>query len=298
MRQPRFTYEGAFHHGMNRGHNREDIFAGSKNKQAFLGFLGECAKLYRIRILAFCVMDNHHHLVLQNSSGRMSEFFRHLHTLYAFYYRRLNGGSGYVFQGRFQSTLIGGDGYLRSAIVYVLQNPLRAGMVDQFQHYLWSSGSLYSNKKSPEWLDVEFVTELFGGAAGLAKAVQTSESVLPVQKTVLGPVLGSEDELEQARSHFERRNAVDVVKRKRQNDFGFEPVEKVVWEFERLHGIKAVELSTSSIAGKRLRGELLVKLKDLAGLKYREIIELAPFSDLHFHSMAHLYQNAKKRNHS
>ncbi len=74
MRRARITYEGALHHAMNRGINGDDIFVGSKSKTTFLDLMQDTARKLKIRILAYCIMDNHYHLILENSSGRMSDF--------------------------------------------------------------------------------------------------------------------------------------------------------------------------------------------------------------------------------
>lgn len=59
--------------------------------------------------------------------------------------------------------------------------------------------------------------------------------------------------------------------------------------------MKIEDIATGTWQGKRLRTELLVRLRDLAGLKFREIIELPVFSDLQYLSLSHLYQNFKKK---
>ena len=85
------------------------------------------------------------------------------------------------------------------------------------------------------------------------------------------------------------------MKKKRRDDFYFEPVAKVIREFERDKGIKIDDINIGKWDGKRLRTELLVLLHDLTGLKYREIIELPIFSDLHYLSMSRLYHNFRKK---
>jgi len=92
-----------------------------------------------IRLFSYCVMDNHYHLVLENSSGRMSDCLRLLNGQYGMYYRKMYGGKGYVFQSRFKSTIIENDGYLIKSIAYLLQNPVRAGIVAIARNYIWSS---------------------------------------------------------------------------------------------------------------------------------------------------------------
>jgi putative transposase len=85
MRRVRLTYKDAFHHGMNRGINGEDIFQGNQNKAIFLDLLEDSTKKYRIHILAYCIMDNHYHIIPQNTSEKVSEFFRHQNGLYGMY---------------------------------------------------------------------------------------------------------------------------------------------------------------------------------------------------------------------
>ncbi len=68
------------YYGMKRGIDGEDIFEGNQNKAFFLDFLEEAVLKYKIRIQAYCVMDNHYHIILQNTSGKLSVFFRHLNS--------------------------------------------------------------------------------------------------------------------------------------------------------------------------------------------------------------------------
>ncbi|HUU04914.1 MAG TPA: hypothetical protein VMZ49_03440 [Patescibacteria group bacterium] len=145
-------------------------------------------------------------------------------------------------------------------------------------------------------MDSEFVQELFGSQTNLAGAVQMAGSgKLSLLKTRLGPVLGDESFVEKALERFDRRLEPDGMKKKRRDDFYFEPVAKVIQEFERDKGIKIDDINIGKWDGKRLRTELLVLLHDLTGLKYREIIELPIFSDLHYLSMSRLYHNFRKK---
>jgi putative transposase len=91
---------------MNRGINGETIFKADRHKTVFLDILADKVDKFRMRLFAYCIMDNHYHLVLENASGRMSDFFRNLNTQYAFYYRKQTGGKGYVFQSRFNHTMV------------------------------------------------------------------------------------------------------------------------------------------------------------------------------------------------
>jgi hypothetical protein len=85
------------------------------------------------------------------------------------------------------------------------------------------------------------------------------------------------------------------LERRRKGDSFFEPVEKVCWESQKEHGIKFERLDYGTLAGKQWRGELLVRLKELSELTYREMAQLPEFRDIKLHSLAKLYKDARKR---
>ena len=296
MRRARITYEGAFHHVMNRGIKGEDIFTGNKNKNQFLNYLEEKSKKMKIPIFAYCIMNNHYHIVLQNTNCKMSEFMRQLDGEYGKCYRKHNGGKGYVFQDRYKSTLIQEDSYLRISIAYLLLNPVRAGIVKQIDEYIWSSIRDYYYREKSEIVDITFVEELFGCKNELFQFVYSQYGKeIPEIKTRYGNILGSPDFLKEALKKYDRRKGNVGIYGKRIDDKYFEPVEKVIWEFERMKSISIDDIPVDTYEGKRLRGELLVHLKDRAGLQYSEIIKFDIFDDLKYTSLSPIYRNTKKR---
>jgi len=296
MRRARITYPGAFHHAMNRGHDGTDIFYGNKNKSQFIDYLAEATTKLKIKIFAYCVMDTHYHLVLENSNGKMSEFMKRLNGHYGSYYRMVSGGKGYVFQERFKSTLIDRDAYLLESIAYLLRNPVRAGIVSNAQDYTWSSIDAYYSNSSHDIVDAEFVNELFESKEQLMAAIHTNGArELPVKKTRYGEFLGNEDFFNSALKKFNRRirPSDQSIGSRRKDDFYFDPVEKVIWEFEKIKGLRMEEIDITSLEGKRQRGELLVLLKDKGGLTYKEIREIDIFGDLKYDSLRGIYRNMK-----
>lgn len=101
--------------------------------------------------------------------------------------------------------------------------------------------------------------------------------------------------MEIAVSRFDRRKRYYGDGMKRIDDRFFEPVDKVIWEFEREIGVKIENLDISTYKGKRQRGDLLVRLKDFAGLRYSEINKISPFDNLRLVSFPKLYRDAKLR---
>jgi REP element-mobilizing transposase RayT len=298
MRRARITYPGAFHHVMNRGHSGEDIFYGNKNKSQFLDFLADASKKLKIRIFAYCLMNNHYHLVLENSSGKMSECLKRLNGQYGMYYRKVIGGKGYVFQGRFNSTLIDKDAYLLQSIAYLLRNPVRAGLVMNADDYIWSSIKTYYSNRTNDLVDAEFVNELFGTKEQLVAAIQTwGIKELPLIETEYGEVLGNKDFLDSAVEKYDRRIIPPHQSKgmRRKKDRYFDPVEKVIWEFEKIKGIKIEDIDVFTKKGARQRGDLIVMLKENGGLTYKEISEFDIFEDIKMDSLRSIYRNAKKR---
>ncbi|MBN1195937.1 MAG: transposase, partial [Candidatus Aminicenantes bacterium] len=194
MRLPRRTFQGAFHHAMNRGYEGRALLRDDADRIFFLELLRKIQGLTRLRILAYCLMNTHYHMVLQDNNGKMSVFFKQLNGQYAGYFRQRYGGRGYVFQDRFKSMLIQDDAYLMVAIGYVLNNPVRAGIIKDVAEYKWSSGKEYFREKKPGIVDVGFVEELFGNAEefnGFVKRLPID--ALPTVRTELGTIIGGED---------------------------------------------------------------------------------------------------------
>ncbi len=296
MRRARITYDGALHHGMNRGYEGRILFADDQDKLTFLDLLEKNREQTRIRILAYCLMGNHYHLVLQNLTGRMSEFFKQLNGQYGTYYRQRYGGKGYVFQDRYKSKLIQDDAYLMLAIAYVLNNPVKVGLARSYEQFPWSSGGLYFTEKSDQKIvDSEYVNDLFGNAKELKRWVVSTQDVeeLPMVKSEMGLIIGGAEFIEHAEEMADRRSGLEGTQMRRQDDRYFEPIEKVIQEFEGKYGVKSVDLNTRTHAGKRLRTELLAALKDRAGLRYVDILQLEAFAGLSLGGLGCNYRDYK-----
>jgi len=296
MRKPRFTYKGAFHHIMARGYEGHFIFGSPLYKDYLLGLISEEKNKYRIRIFAYCIMDNHYHLVLENSSGRLSQFMRAINGRFAQKYRLNEGGKGYVFQDRYKSTLIEDETYLKMAITYVVLNPIRSGLVESPYSYIWSSGREYFHQGKNSISDAEFVSELFGSEKIFLSMLEDwADKKLPENKTQLGFVLGSDKFYTDALKKYDRRKNAGKRRWLRKEDYDFPDAETIINEFENNYGIRIEKIDTSHLAGKKLRGELLALLKDYGGLTYKEIKQISIFQKLSLNSLGGIYKNYKHR---
>lgn len=297
MRRARLSYEGAILHGMNRGYNGQVIFVDALDKQIFIDLIAKAQGLTHVGVLAYCVMDNHYHLIVQDNSSRLADFFKQLNGQYASHYRKRHGGKGYVFQDRYKSSLIQDEGYVMLCLAYVLNNPIKAKLVGVYEEYPWSSADVYFSAEQPCWMDGVFFEEIFGDEQGLRQFVNANADLneLPMVKTPMGWMIGGDEFVPLALERSDRRSQQPSMQRKRMTDDAFEPVEKVLQEFERMNRVRLSELDTGCYIGKRLRSDLLVNLKERAGLRYRELAEMDLFSDLSINSLGAIYHRTRKK---
>lgn len=138
-RKPRIVEPGIPMHVTQRGNNREVIFQTEADKAFYLKTFMEYKRKFRVKIYAWCLMDNHVHFVLEPSNKTsIGKLFHSVNTKYVQYYNRVNGRGGRLFGGRCYSCLLEDD-HLYEAVRYVELNPFRARMEKSVGTYLWTS---------------------------------------------------------------------------------------------------------------------------------------------------------------
>src|SRR3990172_2557050 len=78
----RIEYPGAYYHVMNRGTARQKIFLNDQDRQRFLDLLGQTCQMWGVRVYAYCLMDNHYHLLVETTDVALSRAMRHLDGIY------------------------------------------------------------------------------------------------------------------------------------------------------------------------------------------------------------------------
>ena len=162
-RAPRVISESGYYHVILRGNGRQLIFEDDADRRAFLETLARRAGDAGIRVLAWCLMENHVHLVLDDQGRELSRAMHRLAGDYAQRFNRRSGHVGHVFESRFKSCAIESDSYLLQAIRYVHDNPAKAG-VSPAAEYPWSSYHEYVD--SPEISDTSTALDMLGGVDG------------------------------------------------------------------------------------------------------------------------------------
>ena len=143
-RLPRLTVPGYPHHVIQRGNNRQAIFASDHDYAALLQLLAENAVRFEVAVHAYVLMSNHFHLLATPATvDGLPQMMQAVGRRYVRYFNDRQGRSGTLWEGRYRSTVIDTDRYLLACMVYLDLNPVRAGLVERPEHYPWSSHRHY-----------------------------------------------------------------------------------------------------------------------------------------------------------
>jgi len=139
-RSARASAGGYSYHVINRGNARSEVFHKEEDYGAFLRIMAEAGIGVPMRVVAYCLMPNHFHIVLWPSAdGDLSRWMHWLLTTHVRRYLRHYRHSGHIWQGRFKAFPIQQDEHLLTVVRYVERNPLRARLVEKAQEWRWSS---------------------------------------------------------------------------------------------------------------------------------------------------------------
>lgn len=143
-RFPRKSFETLFFHVIVQGINKEYIFYQEEYIKRYKKLLIDNANKYNITLIAYCIMNNHAHLLLNvNKIEDMSQYMKCTNTSYAKYYNKCENRVGFVFRNRFESEPIYEENYLLNCIAYIHNNPVKACMVKSPKDYPFSSYNDY-----------------------------------------------------------------------------------------------------------------------------------------------------------
>jgi len=148
-----------------RGNNRQAIFLNEVDAQRYLVELRQCRDALPYRLLAFALMPNHVHLVMEVvDEGSLSDVMHRLATGYTRYFNARYGRVGQLYQGRFYSNHVDRESYLLEVTRYVHLNPFRAHLVEEPADYRWSSYRFYLGiEPDPlELVEPDRILSLFG----------------------------------------------------------------------------------------------------------------------------------------
>src|SRR4030065_1390287 len=165
-------------HGLSRvasrGDGREDIYLTDADRELFLSVLAETHERFNWVIHAYCLIDNHYHLLVQTPEGNLSQGMRQLNGVYTQRFNRKHGRVGHVFQGRYKAIIVQKESYLLELARYIVLNPVRAHMVRAARDWPSSRYRATSDQAdSPPWLTTTSILSAFGQRRALADRKST-----------------------------------------------------------------------------------------------------------------------------
>lgn len=155
-----------------RGVRRLPIYTCAEDYRLFLDVLGLVAETLGWRILAYCLMPNHYHLVLETPEADLSDGMQWLNGYYAQAFNHRHAVDGHLFQGRFYSGQVAGDWHLLELSRYLARNPVDAGLCRHPRSWPWGSYRAvagFERPVAPRFLDVRRVLGMFGSSPALAR---------------------------------------------------------------------------------------------------------------------------------
>lgn len=191
MRKTRNLVGNLMAHNMVQGINREYIFDKDEEKLKYLSLIRKYSLENKVSIIAYCIMDNHAHLLSHaNDSIKLSLFMQEVNARYARYYNQKNERVGYVFRNRFESKVMGTELQALRCIKYIHMNPVKAHIVEKEEDYQFSSYNDYINRN--QFINSEILNSIFNSKKDYLEKlmnIQYMDLNLEEEKTNLKEIL-------------------------------------------------------------------------------------------------------------
>lgn len=163
-RKHREDVEGGLHHVFARGNGKQRIFLVDSDRLIYLRMLARVIDRMSWRCLAYCLMENHLHLLIETPLANLSAGMQRLHGRYAQDFNERHSRVGHVFQGRFGAVRVRSDEQLWAVAAYIARNPVAAGLCEFAEEWTWSShAAMIGVRRAPKWLDIPRLESLLGG---------------------------------------------------------------------------------------------------------------------------------------
>ena len=144
---------------MLRGINKQAIFEDDEDIQRLLETIVKYKEICKYEVYAYCIMSNHVHLLMKETEEAISNVIKRISGSYVFWYNKKYERCGHLFQERYKSEAVENDEYFLTAMRYIHQNPIKAGLVKDIKGYEWSSYNEYINEAAV--INRDFVLEMF-----------------------------------------------------------------------------------------------------------------------------------------
>ena len=167
----RLQYPGGVYHLTSRGNARQKIFLNDEDRELFLQTLSHVVSRYGWLCHAYCLMDNHYHLLMETPKPNLSIGMRQLNDIYTQAFNRRHRRVGHLFQGRYKAILVQKESHFLELCRYVVLNPLRVKAKGRVEEWKWSSYRATAGLVPvPGFLTVEWILSQFGAQRSKAQA--------------------------------------------------------------------------------------------------------------------------------
>lgn len=214
----RLEYAGALYHVTSRGDRQEDIYEDDRDRKMFLTLLEHVCETLNWNCHAYCLMDNHYHLLVETPDTNLCRGMRQLNGRYTQSFNRKHDRTGHVFQGRYKAILVEKQSHLLEVARYIVLNPVRAQIVRFAWDWEWSSYRASAGISDPpkflatDWLLTNFsrrrnkATELY--REFVEEGINQPSPWAKLRNQIY---LGSETFVEKSQAHLDGELKLDEI---------------------------------------------------------------------------------------
>ena len=216
----RIEYDGAVYHVTARGNARKAIYKDDEDRNTFLEVLHQVNERFNWLCHAYCLMNNHYHLLIETPDGNLSKGMRQLNGVFTQRFNNRHHRVGHIFQGRYKSILIDNEGYLLEVSRYVVLNPVRAKAAEKPEDWKWSSYRGTAGLEVPhrclttDWLLGQFGTRKRHAESKYREFVWAGVGERDLWKKVRGQsILGEDDFIGRILGHVKGHEEIKEIPR-------------------------------------------------------------------------------------
>jgi len=185
MSKSRLFLPQSFYHIISRGNNKQNIFLTRRDNIRYLKCLEKYAEKFNIKIITYCLMPNHIHLLIKiGAKLAIPEFMQALNTAYTKYFNARHSTSGHLFESPYKHVLIETDEYLVHLSRYIHLNPTSSGLVKIPENYEWSSYRHFLNLEKSSFIEDSLVLTYFSSENPIDDYRKFVESRVDYQKEI------------------------------------------------------------------------------------------------------------------
>jgi REP element-mobilizing transposase RayT len=249
-----------------RGDHREKIYLDDEDRRTFVDLLGKEIFQQHWLCYAYCLMDNHYHVLIETPEPNLVRGMRRLNGVYTQSFNRRHGRVGHVFQGRYKAILVDKENYLLELCRYIVLNPVRAKIATTAEKWPWSSYRATAGEIAPaKWLAADKVASFFSGRrSSYRRFVADGISQGSIWEQLSGQIyLGGEQFLGRMQKVVDRRAARGITKAQRRP---LTPsVDEIIDTVASAYGISASEvLDRSNVEAYWLTAYLMRRIGNLS----------------------------------